>query len=94
MRKVLAVFLCAVLFLDVICVGVIFFTSGNKEEDTSEGNIFTKATVLAVGSNTAQDEMLIQAKDRSNTGGYDFSLVYENIKDAVSNSDMSIITQR
>ncbi|MBR0113428.1 MAG: CapA family protein [Clostridia bacterium] len=93
MRKVLAIFLCAVLFLDVICVGVILFTSGSSRESEENGDIFTKATVLAAGANIVQDEMLIQAKDRSNSGGYDFSLVYENIKDAVSDADVSIITQ-
>ena len=93
MRKVLAIFLCAVLFLDVICIGVLFFTSGSASREEEEGEIFTKATVLAVGSNVIQDELILQAKDRSNTGGYDFAMIYENIKDAVTEADVSIITQ-
>ncbi len=93
MKRMLAIFLAAVLFLDVVCAGVLFFTSAPSDEESGGEDFFTKASVVAVGSNLIQNELLIQAKDRSNTGGYDFSMVYENLKPLVSQADVAIVTQ-
>ena len=71
------------IFLDIICLGVIVFVPRRSPGGEPADDIFSKAHVVAAGNNIITDEMLIQAKDRSNTGGYDFAMVYENIKQTV-----------
>lgn len=93
MRRMLAMFLAAVIFLDIICLGVIIFVPRRSPGGEPADDIFSKAHVVAAGNNIITDEMLIQAKDRSNTGGYDFAMVYENIKQTVGEADVAILTQ-
>lgn len=97
MRKALASVLAAIMFLDVICLGVILvYNAGGKSgKSAKEGtqDIFERASVIATGNNIIGEEMDNQAAARSNSGGYDFDFVYENIADEISAADEAIITQ-
>lgn len=94
MRKALALILAAILFLDAVCLGVIFFSDAKqlpyKKEDEDE--IFKRASVVAVGNNIIGDEILRQASSRSNSTGYDFAFLYENTAQDIEEADEAIIT--
>ena len=94
MRRALAVFLAAVLFLDIICLGVIFFTRdtsgrGKKNDD----GIFERAVIMAAGNNMISDKIIEQAAAGNAPGNYNFDPVYENIADELSRADAAVITQ-
>ncbi len=99
MKRFMAILLAAILCLDVVSIGVILFTDAetiseqNLSETDENEDIFTRASVVAVGNNMVQDDILTQAKARSSTGGYDFSYVYEKVEDFISNADSAVITQ-
>lgn len=101
MRKVLAVVLASILFLDAVSLGVILFKKAEELPDPAEvitetqpkDDLFARAKILAVGDNIIHEEIYNQAKARSISGGYDFSFVYENLKDIISSADAALITQ-
>ncbi len=94
MRRIMSVILAAILFLDVVCLGVLFFTRDTKSQtDKNTDGIFSRASVLAVGNNLISEEILSQAAARSNTGGYDFTFLYENVSDEIQEADLAVITQ-
>ena len=94
MRRALAVFLAAVLFLDIICLGVIFFTrdtSSNRKK--ADDGIFERAVIMAAGNNMISDKIIEQAAAGNAPGNYNFDPVYENIADELSRADAAVITQ-
>ena len=91
MRKVLAIFLAAVLFLDIICLGVIFFTRDTSKRNKS--GVFERAVIMAAGNNVITDKIISQAAAGNVAGGYSFNPLYENIADTLSRADAAIITQ-
>ena len=91
MRKVLAIFLAAVLFLDIICLGVIFFTRDTSKRNKS--GVFERAVIMAAGNNVITDKIISQAAAGNVAGGYSFNPLYENIADTLSQADAAIITQ-
>ncbi len=99
MRRLLSVFLAGILFLDVISLGVIFFSGNNTVPEgdnnpvTEQEDMFSKASVVAVGDNILQTKILEQARARSNTGGYDFGYVYEKLAPVISAADVAVFTQ-
>lgn len=48
---------------------------------------------VAVGDNLIHNNIYEQAKNRANGNGYDFSYVYESVKDVIKNADLSFINQ-
>lgn len=94
MRRIMSVILAAILFLDVVCLGVLFFTRDSKPEEGGTGEeLFSRASIVAVGNNMISEQILSQAAARSNTGGYDFTAVYENVADDIESADLALITQ-
>ncbi|MBR3620691.1 MAG: hypothetical protein IKN56_04220 [Clostridia bacterium] len=84
MRRIMSIMLAAILFLDVVCLGVLFFTRDTQPEKKGAADgIFERASILAVGNNLISDQILSQAAARSNTGGYDFTFLYENVADEI-----------
>ncbi|MBR5113206.1 MAG: hypothetical protein IK097_07265, partial [Clostridia bacterium] len=75
MRKVLAIFLAAVLFLDIICLGVIFFTRDTSKNRNKNG-VFERAVIMAVGNNVITDKIISQAAAGNVAGGYSFDPLY------------------
>ena len=53
----------------------------------------TSATMLCFGDNLIHNTLYQQASVRTNGNGYDFSPVYENIKDMVQAADIAVINQ-
>lgn len=92
MRKVLAIFLAAVLFLDIICLGVIFFTRDTSNKNGKNG-VFDRAVIMAAGNNVITDKIISQAAAGNVAGGYSFDPLYENIADTLAGADAAIITQ-
>ena len=93
MRRIMSIMLAAILFLDVVCLGVLFFTRDTQPEKKGAADgIFERASILAVGNNLISDQILSQAAARSNTGGYDFTFLYENVADEIEEADLSVIT--
>ena len=99
MKKLLAAVLAAILFLDIVSIGVILFTkaqtlSSSSEQETSETEeIFNRASVAAVGDNFVQQEIMDQARAGGTRGGYNFSYMYENTAEFISAADTAIINQ-
>ena len=94
MRRIMSIMLAAILFLDVVCLGVLFFTRDTQPQKNGKtGEIFQRASFLAVGNNLISDQILSQAAARSNTGGYDFNFLYENVADETESADLAVITQ-
>lgn len=94
MRRMMSILLAAILFLDVVCLGVLFFTRDPKPREKSGADeIFDRASFIAVGNNLISEQILSQAAARSNTGGYDFTFLYENVSDEIEGADLAVITQ-
>lgn len=98
MKKFMAIILAAILFLDVISIGVILFTKAeditiNAETDGEDDDIFVRAHIVVAGNNLIQEELLTQAKARSASGNYDFAYVYENVASLIAEADSAVITQ-
>lgn len=99
MRKIMAFILAAILFLDVVSLGVILFA---KAEETSDENlttdleddeIFERAKVVIAGNNFIQTKIIDQANSRETRDNYKFDYLYENIADYVNAADSAVITQ-
>lgn len=101
MRKVLAVVLASILFLDAVSLGVILLSKAKELPDPAipvtetepKDDLFARAKVIAVGDNIIHEEIFRQAKARSISGGYDFDFVYENLREKISGADAALITQ-
>lgn len=93
MRKIMAVFLAAVIFLDVVSLGAIFFVRAKKLSNQSDDDVYARAVVKAVGNNLISDEINNQAGERSTGSGYDYGFFYEGIADEIKKSDIAILTQ-
>ncbi len=105
MRKKLAIFLAAIIVMDVVALGVIFLgrNDGGKididaqaiEEGTdTTHNLFSTANFVAVGDNLIHSSIYNQAAARSGSGsGYDFTYAYENIADKIAAADVAILNQ-
>ena len=107
MRKKMAIFLAVVIFLDVIALGVLFFTKdngssqldisadakpGEEPETTQQQELFSRVSFVAVGDNLIHDTVYEQAASRS-SGGYDFTFAYENIAHKIAEPDVAILNQ-
>lgn len=107
MRKKMAIFLAVVIFLDVIALGVLFFTKdngssqldisadakpGEDPETTQQQELFSRVSFVAVGDNLIHDTVYEQAAARS-SGGYDFTFAYENIAHKIAEPDVAILNQ-
>lgn len=106
MRKKMAIFLAVIIALDVIALGVIFFTGNNSRPDisadaapgadptvsTTQQELLSKVSFVAVGDNLIHDTIYEQAAARS-SGGYDFSYAYENVAPLIEAPDVAILNQ-
>ena len=106
MRKKMAVFLAIIIALDVIALGVIFFTRnsdsrldisadaqpGTDPATTEEQILFSSVSFVAVGDNLIHKPIYNQAAARTSEG-YDFSYAYENFDDIISAPDVAILNQ-
>lgn len=91
MKKAMAVFLAAVLFLDFVSLGVLFFTKDRNRNPEDGNKLFSRASVISVGDNLAGAEITDQAKARGGVSGYDYSFVYENLATDISEADIAIL---
>ena len=106
MRKKMAIFLAVIIALDVIALGVIFFTRNSSRPDisadaapgadptasTTQQELLSKVSFVAVGDNLIHDTIYEQAAARS-SGGYDFSYAYENVAPLIKAPDVAILNQ-
>ncbi len=105
MKKKMAVFLAVIIVLDVISLGVIFFTRGSSRPDisvdatpgaepstTQQQELYSRVSFVAVGDNLIHDTVYKQAQARSSTG-YDFSFAYEKIAEKIEKPDVAILNQ-
>lgn len=106
MRKKMAIFLAVIIALDVIVLGVIFFTRNSSRPDisadaapgadptasTTQQELLSKVSFVAVGDNLIHDTIYEQAAARS-SGGYDFSYAYENVAPLIKAPDVAILNQ-
>lgn len=105
MRKKMAIFLAVIVVLDVIALGVMFFTRGDSRPDisadarpgeepstTQQQELFSRVSFVAVGDNLIHDTVYEQAAARS-SGGYDFSFAYEKIAHKIEEPDVAILNQ-
>ena len=106
MRKKMAIFLAVIIALDVIALGVIFFTRnsdsrldisadaqpGTDPATTEEQILFSSVSFVAVGDNLIHKPIYNQAAARTSEG-YDFSYAYENFDDIISAPDVAILNQ-
>lgn len=105
MRKKMAIFLAVVLVIDVIALGVMFFTRnsssldissnavpGADPETTKQEELFSRVSFVAVGDNLIHAPIYNQARSRT-SNGYDFSYAYENIADRIAAPDVAILNQ-
>ncbi len=105
MKKKMAAFLAVIVVLDVIALGVIFFTRGNSRPDisvdatpgadpstTQQQELYSRVSFVAVGDNLIHDTVYKQAQARSSTG-YDFSFAYEKIAEKIEKPDVAILNQ-
>ncbi len=108
MKKKMLVFLAAVIVLDIIALSVIFFTRNDEPvppvkadatvgaeqsaPPTTQQELFSRLSFVAVGDNLIHDTIYEQAKARSSTG-YDFSDAYERIADLIEEPDVAILNQ-
>ncbi len=105
MRKKMAIFLAVVLAIDVIALAVIFFgkndgpgISGNAkpgadpETTTSQQELFSRVSFVAVGDNLIHDTLYNQAAART-SNGYDFSYDYEKVAGLIESPDVAILNQ-
>lgn len=105
MKKRMTVFLAVIIVLDIIALGVIFFSGGESRPDisadvspeepaetTEQVELFSSVSFVAVGDNLIHDTVYEQAAARS-SGGYDFSYAYEKIADKIAEPDVAILNQ-
>ncbi len=106
MRKKMAIFLAVIIALDVIALGVIFFTRNSENRPdisvdarpgadpttTEEQILFSSVSFVAVGDNLIHKPIYNQAAARTSEG-YDFSYAYENFDDIISAPDVAILNQ-
>lgn len=105
MRKKMAIFLAVVLVIDVIALAVIFFSrndglgissnakpGADPETTTSQQELFSRVSFVAVGDNLIHDTVYEQAAART-SGGYDFSYDYEKVADLIEKPDVAILNQ-
>lgn len=105
MRKKMTVFLAVIMILDVIALGIIFFTRdipsldissnavpGEDPVTTERQELFSRVSFIAVGDNLIHKPIYNQAAART-SGGYDFSYAYENFADRIEKADVAILNQ-
>ena len=106
MRKKMAIFLAAIIALDVLALGVMFFTRNSDSNldinagalpapltsTTEEQVLFSSVSFVAVGDNLIHKPIYNQAAARTSEG-YDFSYAYENFADIISAPDVAILNQ-
>lgn len=105
MRKKMAIFLAVIIALDVVALGIIFFTRNTSRPDISTDatpgadpvasttqELLSRVSFVAVGDNLIHDTVYEQAAARS-SGGYDFSYAYENVASRIKEPDVAILNQ-
>lgn len=105
MRKKMAIFLAVIIALDVVSLGIIFFTRNTSRPDistdatpgadpvvSSTQELLSRVSFVAVGDNLIHDTVYEQAAARS-SGGYDFSYAYENVASRIKEPDIAILNQ-
>ncbi len=105
MRKKMAIFLAVILVVDVIALAVIFFgkndglgisssakPGADPETTTSQQELFSRVSFVAVGDNLIHDTIYNQAAARTSSG-YDFSYDYEKVADLIEKPDVAILNQ-
>ncbi len=105
MRKKMAIFLAVIIVLDVVSLGIIFFTRNTSRPDisadatpgadpvvSSTQELLSRVSFVAVGDNLIHDTVYEQAAARS-SGGYDFSYAYENVAPYIKEPDVAILNQ-
>ena len=101
----MTVFIAVVIVLDIIALGVIFFTRGDSRPDisadarpgadpstTQQQELFSRVSFVAVGDNLIHDTVYEQAAARV-SNGYDFSYDYKNVADRIKTPDVAILNQ-
>lgn len=105
-KKKMTIFLAVIMVLDVISLGVIFFTRNSARPDisadaspgtesqsvTEQQEVFSRVSFVAVGDNLIHDTVYEQAAARV-SDGYDFSYDYEKIADKIAAPDVAILNQ-
>ena len=105
-NKKMTIFLAVIMVLDVISLGVIFFTRNSARPDisadaspgtesqsvTEQQEVFSRVSFVAVGDNLIHDTVYEQAAARV-SDGYDFSYDYEKIADKIAAPDVAILNQ-
>ncbi|MGN0546305.1 MAG: CapA family protein [Acutalibacteraceae bacterium] len=106
LKKKMTIFLAVIMVLDVISLGVIFFTRNSARPDisadaspgtesqsvTEQQEVFSRVSFVAVGDNLIHDTVYEQAAARV-SDGYDFSYDYEKIADKIAAPDVAILNQ-
>lgn len=105
MRKKMAIFLAVIMVIDVIALAVMFFgrndglgisteakPGADPETTTSQQELFSRVSFVAVGDNLIHDTVYNQAAART-SGGYDFSYDYEKVADLIEAPDVAILNQ-
>lgn len=92
MRKIMGFFLAAVLFLDIVSIGVIAYSRAKELSRQSEDDVYARATVAAMGNNIISEEINTQAHERSAGEGYDYKFFYEGISNEISDKDIALFT--
>lgn len=101
----MAIFLAVIIALDVVSLGIIFFTRNTSRPDistdatpgadpvvSSTQELLSRVSFVAVGDNLIHDTVYEQAAARS-SGGYDFSYAYENVASRIKEPDIAILNQ-
>lgn len=105
MRKKLAIFLAVIMVIDVIALAVMFFgrndglgisteakPGADPETTTSQQELFSRVSFVAVGDNLIHDTVYKQAEARTSSG-YDFSYDYEKVAHLIEEPDVAILNQ-
>ena len=105
MRKKMAIFLAVIVVVDVIALGIMFFTRNSSSLDissnarpgedpvtTTQTELFSRVSFVAVGDNLIHTPIYNQARTRT-SNGYDFSYAYEHFADRIAAPDVAILNQ-
>lgn len=105
MRKKMAIFLAVIMVIDIIALAVMFFgrndglgistdakPGADPETTTSQQELFSRVSFVAVGDNLIHDTVYKQAAARTSSG-YDFSYDYEKVADLIEAPDVAILNQ-
>ncbi len=107
MKKKMLAFLAVVIVLDIVALSVMFFSRDEKqppvkadaptgavqnEVSTTQQELFSRLSFVAVGDNLIHDTVYEQAEARSSTG-YDFTDAYERIASLIEEPDVAILNQ-